>query len=72
LNLRSNSDHKNSLVLLNASAPKNSRKPKVENIVNKKRKDEKKNGLLAYEKLYVTNKTRKDSNKRRSFLPYKR
>ena len=40
LNLRSNSDHKNSLVLLNASAPKSSRKLKVENIVNKKRKDE--------------------------------
>ncbi|RHN41377.1 hypothetical protein MtrunA17_Chr8g0365451 [Medicago truncatula] len=60
-------------VLLNASDPKNSRKPKVENIVNKKRKDEKhKNGLSAYEKLYVSNKTRKDSNKRRSFLPYKR
>jgi len=73
LNLRSNKDHKKSLLLLNASAPKNSRKPKVENIVNKKRKDEKqKNGLSAYEKLYVTNKTRKDSNKRRSFLPYKR
>ncbi|RHN41390.1 hypothetical protein MtrunA17_Chr8g0365651 [Medicago truncatula] len=73
MNLRSNSDHKDSLVLLNASDPKNSRKPKVENIVNKKRKDEKhKNGLSAYEKLYVSNKTRKDSNKRRSFLPYKR
>jgi len=72
MNLRSNSDHKDSLVLLNASAPKNSRKPKVENIVNKKRKDEKhKNGLSAYEKLYVSNKTRKDSHKIRSFLPYK-
>lgn len=73
MNLRSNSDHMDSLVLLNASDPKNSRKPKVENIVNKKRKDEKhKNGLSTYEKLYVSNKTRKDSNKRRSFLPYKR
>ena len=72
MNLRSNSDHKDSLVLLNASATKNSKKPKVENIVNKKRKDEKhKNGLSAYEKLYVSNKTRMDSNKRRSFLTYK-
>ena len=31
----------------------------------------KKNGLSAYEKLYVINKTRKDTNIRRSFSPYK-
>ncbi|KAK2367800.1 hypothetical protein QL285_081051 [Trifolium repens] len=72
LNLRSNSDHKDSFVLMNPSVPKKSSKPKVENIVLKKRKDEKhKSALSAYEKIYVTNKKRKESNKRKSFLPYK-
>jgi hypothetical protein len=72
MNLRSNSDNKDSLVLMNHSAPKKSNKTKVDNTVVKKRKDEKhKKALSAYEKFYVTNKTRKDSNKRKSFLPYK-
>lgn len=68
LNLRSNSDHKDSFVLLNSSVPKKPSKPKVENVVAKRRKDVKhKNPLSAYEKFYVTNKTRKESSKRRSF-----
>ncbi|WJX67406.1 hypothetical protein P8452_51872 [Trifolium repens] len=72
MNLRSNSDHKDCFVLMNPSVPKKSSKPKVENIVLKKRKDEKhKSALSAYEKIYVTNKKRKESNKRKSFLPYK-
>ncbi|XP_058746131.1 uncharacterized protein LOC131619006 [Vicia villosa] len=72
MNLRCNSDHKDSLVLLNPSAPKNHVKTKVESIVVEKRKeDHPKNALSTYEKLYLTNKTRKGSNKRRSFLPYK-
>jgi hypothetical protein len=72
MNLQSNSDNKDSLVLMNHSAPKKSNKTKVDNTVVKKRKDEKhKKALSAYEKFYVTNKTRKDSNKRKSFLPYK-
>ena len=72
MNLRCNSDHKDSLVLLNPSAPINLVKAKVESIVVNKRKDEHpQNALSTYEKLYLTNKTRKGSNKRRSFLPYK-
>ncbi|CAL5201319.1 unnamed protein product [Lathyrus oleraceus] len=72
LDLRSNSDHKDSFVILNPSESKTSIKPNVENIIIKKRKGEKpKNTLTAYEKLYVTNKARKGSNKRRSLLPYK-
>lgn len=69
LDLRSNSEHKDAFVLLNTSVPTKSNRPKVENIVVKKRKDEKHKS--AYEKLYVFNKTKKDTNKRRSFLPYK-
>ncbi|XP_050877873.1 uncharacterized protein LOC127081690 [Lathyrus oleraceus] len=65
LDLRSNSDHKDSFVILNPSESKTSIKPNVENIIIKKRK------VTAYEKLYVTNKARKGSNKRRSLLPYK-
>lgn len=72
LDLRSNSDHKDSFVIWNHAALKSSRKTKVENITVKKRTGEQpQNALSAYEKLYVTNKTRKGSNKRRSFLPYK-
>ncbi|CAL5201260.1 unnamed protein product [Lathyrus oleraceus] len=72
LDLRSNSDRKDSFVILNPSESKTSIKPNVENIIIKKRKGEKpKNTLTAYEKLYVTNKARKGSNKRRSLLPYK-
>ncbi|CAJ2641959.1 unnamed protein product [Trifolium pratense] len=72
LNLRSNSDHKDSFVLMNPSVPKKSNKSKVENIAVKRRQDEKrKSELSAYEKIYVTNKTRKESKQRKSFLPYK-
>ncbi|CAJ2636463.1 unnamed protein product [Trifolium pratense] len=72
IHLRSNSDNKDSLVLMNPTVPRKSSKIKVDNIVVKKRKDEKpKVALSAYEKFYVTNKTKKDSNKRISFLPYK-
>lgn len=72
MNLRCNSDHKDSLVFLNPSAPKNHVKAKVEsNIVKKRKVQQSKNALSTYEKLYLTNKTRKGSNKRRSFLPYK-
>jgi hypothetical protein len=73
INFRSNDDNKDSLVLMNHSVPKKSNKTKLDNTVVKKRKNEKhKNALSAYEKFYVTNKKRKDSNKRKSFLPYKR
>ncbi|CAJ2636462.1 unnamed protein product [Trifolium pratense] len=72
IHLRSNSDNMDSLVLMNPTVPKKSRKTKVDNIIVKKRKDEKpKVALSAYEKFYVTNKTKKDSNKRKTFLPYK-
>ncbi|XP_058747103.1 uncharacterized protein LOC131620099 [Vicia villosa] len=72
LDLGSNIDNKESFVILNPSVPKTSIKPKVENIIVKKRKGEQpKNTLTAYEKLYVTNKARKGNNKRRSVLPYK-
>ncbi|CAI8607518.1 unnamed protein product [Vicia faba] len=72
LNLRSNSDHMDSYVILNPSVPKTTIKPKVDDIIVKKRKgDQPKNTLSAYEKLYVKNKMRKGINKRRSFLPYK-
>ncbi|CAK8564880.1 unnamed protein product [Lathyrus sativus] len=72
LYLRSNSDHKDSFVILNPSVPKKTIKPKVENVIVKKKKGEQpQNTLTAYEKLYVKNKTRNESNKRRSFLPYK-
>jgi len=72
MKLRSNGDYKDSLILMNPSVPKKSSKTKVDNIVVKKRNEEKhKIALSAYEKFYVTNKTRKDSNKRKSFLPYK-
>lgn len=72
LNLRSNSDLKDSFVLMNPSVLKKPSKPNIENTVAKKRKNEKHNNALsAYEKFYLTNKTRKDSNKQRSFLPYK-
>ena len=72
LDLRSNSDHMDSFVILSPSVPKTTIKSKGENIVVKKRKgDNPKNTLSAYEELYVKNKMRKGSNKRRSFLPYK-
>ncbi|XP_012573855.1 uncharacterized protein [Cicer arietinum] len=72
LNLRSNSDHKDAFVLLNPSMPSTTNKQKVENIVVKKRKEDiNKSTLSAYEKFYVMNKMKKNSNKRRSFLPYK-
>ncbi|XP_045831583.1 uncharacterized protein LOC123922974 [Trifolium pratense] len=72
IHLRSNNNNKDSLVLMNPTVPKKSSKTKVDNIVVKKRKDEKpKVALSAYEKFYVTNKTKKDSNKRKTFLPYK-
>ncbi|CAI8607524.1 unnamed protein product [Vicia faba] len=72
LNLRSNSDHMDSYVILNPSVPKTTIKPKVDDIIVKKRNgDQPKNTLSAYEKLYVKNKMRKGINKRRSFLPYK-
>ncbi|CAI8607515.1 unnamed protein product [Vicia faba] len=72
LNLRSNSDHMDSYVILNPSVPKTTIKHKVDDIIVKKRKgDQPKNTLSAYEKLYVKNKMRKGINKRRSFLPYK-
>ncbi|CAI8607514.1 unnamed protein product [Vicia faba] len=72
LNLRSNSDHMDSYVILNPSVPKTTIKPKVDDIIVKKRKgDQPKNTLSAYEKLYVKNKMRKGINKQRSFLPYK-
>ncbi|XP_004513151.1 uncharacterized protein [Cicer arietinum] len=72
INLRSNSDHKDAFVLLNPSVPSKANKPKVETIVVKKRKDDiNKSTLSAHEKFYVMNKMKKDSNKRKSFLPYK-
>lgn len=72
MDLRCNSDNRDSLVILNSSVPKNHVKTKVESIVIKKRKEEQpKKALSTYEKLYLTNKKRKGSNKQRSFLPYK-
>ncbi|XP_004513150.1 uncharacterized protein [Cicer arietinum] len=72
INLRSNSDRKDAFVLLNPSVPSKANKPKVETIVVKKRKDDiNKSTLSAHKKFYVMNKMKKDSNKRKSFLPYK-
>ena len=72
MDLRCNSDNRDSLVILNSSVPKSHVKTKVESIVIKKRKEEQpKKALSTYEKLYLTNKKRKGSNKQRSFLPYK-
>lgn len=72
LKLRSNSDGKDAFVFLN---PNNHAKPngtKVENVSVKKGNGGKcKSTSSAHEKLYVMNRMRKESNKRRSFLPYK-
>lgn len=71
MDLRCNSDNRDSLVILNSSAPKNHVKTKVESIVVKKWKEEQpKKALSTHEKVYLANQKRKGSNKQRSFLPY--
>ncbi|KAJ1412072.1 hypothetical protein SESBI_20713 [Sesbania bispinosa] len=72
LKLRSNSDSKDAFIFLNPSVPVRSNEVKEENIIVKNGKGKKhKKVLSALEKLYVMNRKRKESNKRRSFLPYK-
>ncbi|KAJ1389857.1 hypothetical protein SESBI_37977 [Sesbania bispinosa] len=72
LSRRSNSDGKDAFVFLNSPMPVMSDEKRVENAIVKKGKGEKpKKALSAHEKLYVMNRTRKESNKRKSFLPYR-
>ncbi|XP_057418002.1 uncharacterized protein LOC130712182 [Lotus japonicus] len=57
---------------LNPSMSGRSNKGKVENVMVRKGKSEKrKMRLSAHEKLYVMNRMRKEKNKHRSFLPYR-
>ncbi|KAK7361875.1 hypothetical protein VNO77_03964 [Canavalia gladiata] len=71
--LRSNSDGKDAFVFLNPSVPIRSNQAKEENVVSNKEKDKKcKKSMSAHEKHYVTNRKRKESVKRKSFLPYKK
>ncbi|XP_027348142.1 uncharacterized protein LOC113859616 [Abrus precatorius] len=77
LNLRSNSDGKDAFVSLNPSLvmPMRSIKAKEENVAlnNKKHeKSEKCKTLSAHEKLYVSNRKRRESTKKKSCLPYKK
>ena len=72
--LRSNSDGEDAFVLLNTLAPANS-ETKGKNVTVKKGKDGRRRSRttssVAHEKLYVMNRKRKESDKRRSFLPYR-
>ncbi|KAG4924444.1 hypothetical protein JHK87_049984 [Glycine soja] len=73
--LRSNSDGKHTFVLLNplGSMPMKSIEAKEESNVSKRGKDGKcKTTLSPHEKFYVMNKKRKETNKRKSFLPYRK
>lgn len=69
LNFRSNSNTKDSLVLLNSPVKTKLNGAKVEIVKESKTKNKTK--LLAHEKLYVMNRMRKERSKRQSFLPYK-
>lgn len=71
LKLRSNSDGKDAFVFLNPPLQENHNGAKVKNIPVKKGNGGKcKTTLSAHEKLYVMNRMRKESTKRKSFLPY--
>lgn len=71
LKLRSSSDGKDAFVSFNPPVPTESNKTKGENITVKKRKVGKNKTLSAHEKFYLANRMRKESNKQKSFLPYK-
>ena len=69
LKLRSNSDGKDVFVFLNPPTPANS-ETKVKSVIQNNGK-RKMTSSLAHEKLYMMNRKRKESDKRRSFLPYR-
>ncbi|XP_019422977.1 PREDICTED: uncharacterized protein LOC109332451 [Lupinus angustifolius] len=77
MKLRSNSEGDDTFILMNpsSSAPPKQLKfnyIKDKNVTKKKTKEEEhKMGFSAFEKHYRMRKTRKDCDKRRSFLPYK-
>lgn len=74
IKLRSISDGKDAFVLLNPSGsmPMKSNEAKEEIVVSKRKKGEKRKTTFSpHEKIYVMNKKRKETNKRKSFLPYR-
>ncbi|XP_027348130.1 uncharacterized protein LOC113859600 [Abrus precatorius] len=74
LKLRSNSDGKDAFVFLNPSLTMSmrSKEAKKKNVVLKNKKGEKvKTALSPHEKFYVSNRKRKESIRRKSFLPYR-
>ncbi|CAL0313175.1 unnamed protein product [Lupinus luteus] len=77
MNLRSNSEGDDTFILMNpsSSTPQKQVKHngvKEKNVTKKKTKEEEhKMTFSAYEKHYMMRRTRKESDKRKSFLPYK-
>lgn len=72
LKTRSNSDGGDAFVFLKPHIPEKHNEAKIENVpVKKGNGGKRKTTLSAHEKLYMMNKMRKETNRRKSFLPYK-
>ncbi|XP_073220666.1 uncharacterized protein [Cicer arietinum] len=69
--LRSNSDGKDAFVFLNPAKVEKTSSGEAKNVVVKKVKMVKGKTTSAHEKHYVMNKARKESDKRKSYLPYR-